>query len=157
MTRDGSFGGGRGPAFSSHSAMVRPRCLVAPQRLRRSVESLGRRFSAKRKRRSSLPFASTPLLPLDDCLYALQATVPHLTHRCFQRHGISRLPKTRGDKPATSVCSGSGERPNFYRRLPRNRLDKSQSKKIRKYYFLELQDVPQSRDGNTSRRRRVEV
>jgi hypothetical protein len=37
-------------------------------------------------------------------LYALQATVPHLTrsslHRCFQRHGISRLPETQGDKPA---------------------------------------------------------
>lgn len=36
------------------------------------------------------------LLPLDDCLYALQATIPHLTrsslHRLFQRHDISRLP-----------------------------------------------------------------
>ena len=36
------------------------------------------------------------LLPLDDCLYALQATIPHLTrsslHRGLQRHGISRLP-----------------------------------------------------------------
>ena len=36
------------------------------------------------------------LLPLDDCLYALQATILHLScsalHRCFQRHGISRLP-----------------------------------------------------------------
>ena len=36
------------------------------------------------------------LLPLDDCLYALQATIAHLTrsslHRCYQRHGISRLP-----------------------------------------------------------------
>ena len=36
------------------------------------------------------------LLALDDCLYALQATIPHLSrsarHRCFQRHGISRLP-----------------------------------------------------------------
>lgn len=34
-------------------------------------------------------------LSLDDCLYALQATIPHLTrsslHRCLQRHGISRL------------------------------------------------------------------
>jgi transposase InsO family protein len=42
------------------------------------------------------------LLPLDDCLYALQATIPHLTrsalHRCLQRHGISRLPETLGDK-----------------------------------------------------------
>lgn len=32
------------------------------------------------------------LLPLDDCLYALQPTIPQLTrsslHRCMQRHGI---------------------------------------------------------------------
>ena len=46
------------------------------------------------------------LLPLDDCLYALQPTIPHLTrsslHRCLQRHGISRLPETDGDKPLRS-------------------------------------------------------
>jgi len=49
-------------------------------------------------------FRKHTLLPLDDCLYALQATIPHLTrsalHRCLQRHGISRLPETDGDKPA---------------------------------------------------------
>jgi hypothetical protein len=43
------------------------------------------------------------LLPLDDCLYALQPSLPHLTrsalHRCLQRHGISRLPDVEGDKP----------------------------------------------------------
>jgi transposase InsO family protein len=48
-------------------------------------------------------FRRHTLLPLDDCLYALQPTIPHLTrsslHRCFQRHGISRLPDTDGDKP----------------------------------------------------------
>lgn len=41
-------------------------------------------------------FRRHTLLPLDDCLYALQATIPGLTrsslHRCLQRHGISRLP-----------------------------------------------------------------
>jgi transposase-like protein len=41
-------------------------------------------------------FRRHTLLPLDDCLYALQASIPHLTrsalHRCLQRHGISRLP-----------------------------------------------------------------
>ena len=40
-------------------------------------------------------FRRHTLLPLDDCLYALQASIPHLTrsslHRCLQRHGISRL------------------------------------------------------------------
>src|SRR3954452_676337 len=49
-------------------------------------------------------FRGHTLLPLDDCLYALQATIPHLTrsslHRCLQRHGISRLPETEDDKPA---------------------------------------------------------
>ena len=43
------------------------------------------------------------LTPLDDCLYALQPSIPHLTrsslHRCLQRHGISRLPDVDGDKP----------------------------------------------------------
>lgn len=48
-------------------------------------------------------FRRYTLLPLDDCLYALQATLPHLTrsslHRCLQRHGISQLPEVGGDKP----------------------------------------------------------
>ena len=49
-------------------------------------------------------FRKHTLLPLDDCLYALQATIPQLTrsamHRCFQRHGISRLPDLDGQRPA---------------------------------------------------------
>ena len=49
-------------------------------------------------------FRRHTLLPLDDCLYALQATLPHLTrsslHRCLQRHGISRLPEVEGEKTA---------------------------------------------------------
>jgi len=48
-------------------------------------------------------FRRHTLLPLDDCLYSLQPTIPHLTrsalHRCLQRHGISRLPDMTGDKP----------------------------------------------------------
>ena len=47
-------------------------------------------------------FRKQTLLPLDDCLYALQASIPQLTrsnlHRCLQRHNISRLPQI-GDKP----------------------------------------------------------
>ncbi len=42
-------------------------------------------------------FRKHTLLPLDDCLYALQASIPHLTrsslHRCLVRHGINRLPE----------------------------------------------------------------
>jgi transposase-like protein len=48
-------------------------------------------------------FRKHTLLPLDDCLYVLQETIPHLTrsalHRCLQRHGISRLPEV-SDKPS---------------------------------------------------------
>jgi transposase InsO family protein len=51
-------------------------------------------------------FRKYTLLPLDDGLYALQATRPHLTrsaqHRCLHRHGISRVPNMDmdGEKPA---------------------------------------------------------
>lgn len=48
-------------------------------------------------------FRRHTLLPLDDCLYALQPTIPRLTrstlHRCLKRHGISKLPEVEGDKP----------------------------------------------------------
>lgn len=47
-------------------------------------------------------FRKHTLLPLDDCLYALQESIPHLTrsslHRCLQRHDISRLPDMKGEK-----------------------------------------------------------
>lgn len=47
-------------------------------------------------------FRRYTLLPLDDCLYALQPTIPNLTrsslHRCFQRHGIERSPDVDGNK-----------------------------------------------------------
>jgi hypothetical protein len=48
-------------------------------------------------------FRKHTLLPLDDCLYALQATIPQLTHsslhRCLERHGISRLPAVEVYRP----------------------------------------------------------
>ena len=48
-------------------------------------------------------FRRHTLLPLDDCLYALQPSIPYLArsalHRCLQRHGISRRPDVEGDKP----------------------------------------------------------
>ncbi len=49
-----------------------------------------------------IAFRKHTLLPLDDCLYALQSSIPKLTrsslHRLFMRHGISRLPEVEGDK-----------------------------------------------------------
>jgi hypothetical protein len=99
-----------------------------------SVKTLAERYSinpktvAKWKRRESVPEAPMgPTAPrstvlskeeealcvacrrptlrsLDDCLDALQDSIPHLTrstlHRCDQRHGISRLPEVEGAKPA---------------------------------------------------------
>lgn len=48
-------------------------------------------------------FRKHALLPLDDCLYALQLIIPHLTrsslHRCFQWHDLSQLPGIEGDQP----------------------------------------------------------
>ena len=69
-------------------------------------------------------FRRHTLLPLDDCLYALQATIPHLTrsslHRCLQRHGISRLPEVEGDKPGEAQVQGLSDRllPHRHRRGP---------------------------------------
>ena len=46
-------------------------------------------------------FRKQTLLPLDDCLHALQSRIPQLTrsslHRRLQRHGISRLPNMADD------------------------------------------------------------
>ncbi|MGB0630538.1 MAG: IS481 family transposase [Alphaproteobacteria bacterium] len=42
-----------------------------------------------------LAFRKATLLPLDDCLYALQLSLPHLSratlHRLYKQHGVSRL------------------------------------------------------------------
>ena len=75
---------------------------------------------------SSSRFVDTRCLPLDDCLYALQATVPHLTrsslHRLFQRHGDQppaecrgRARRARSSRPirsgtSTSISRRSGRR-----------------------------------------------
>ncbi len=52
----------------------------------------------------AMAFRQHTLLPLDDCLYALQETIPQLScsalHRCFQRHGVSRLPLSEDGQAA---------------------------------------------------------
>ena len=57
----------------------------------------------------AVAFRRHTLLPLDDCLYALYATIPQLSrpalHRCFQRHGTSRLPLGEaGQSPPKKKC-----------------------------------------------------
>ena len=69
---------------------------MGPSEIRSTVLS-------KEEEALAVAFRRHTLLPLDDCLYALQATIPHLTrsslHRCLQRHNISRLPDVEGSKP----------------------------------------------------------
>lgn len=54
-------------------------------------------------------FRRHTLLPLDDCLYALQPSVANLTrsavHRCLRRHGIPRLPDVKGDKASMEAVT----------------------------------------------------
>ena len=56
-----------------------------------------------------LAFRRYNLPALDDCLFALQASVPALTrsslHRCLQRHRIRRLCGVAGETPARSRLS----------------------------------------------------
>lgn len=57
---------------------------------------------SKEEEATCVAFRKHTLLPLDDCLYALQPAIPHLSrsslHRCFQRHSISRLPEIENEK-----------------------------------------------------------
>ena len=68
---------------------------MGPQNARSSVLSV-------EEEALCVAFRRHTLLALDDCLYALQASIPHLTrsslHRLFQRHDISRLPSVEGEK-----------------------------------------------------------
>jgi transposase-like protein len=79
----------------------------------RKRETNKHRKTEPKEPRSSVPseeeeamivaFRRQTLLPLDDRLYALQLSIPHLTrsalHRSLQRHGISRLPEVEGNQP----------------------------------------------------------
>ena len=105
-----------------------------------------------------IAFRRHTLLPLDDCLYALQATIPHLTrsslHRCFQRHGVSRLPEIAGDKSAkrpfkrypigyfhidiAEVRTGEGKLHLFVVTKPGSTLDAELEKKIKNAVKTEL-------------------
>ena len=96
-------------AALSRELAINPK-TVAKWRKRETVED--RKTGPKEPRSTVLSdaeeamvvaFRRHTLLPLDDCLYALQPSIPRLTrsalHRCLQRHGISRLPDLEGDKP----------------------------------------------------------
>jgi hypothetical protein len=83
---------------------------VAKWRNRQTVEDQNTGFKEPRstsltetEEAMAVAFCWHTLLPLDDCFYALQASIPHLTrsalHRCFQHHEISRLADIERGKP----------------------------------------------------------
>jgi len=65
---------------------------MGPKKIRSTVLSEGEEASI-------VAFRKLTQLPLDDVLYSLQETLPHLTrsslHRCLKRHGCSVLPKQK--------------------------------------------------------------
>jgi hypothetical protein len=65
--------------------------------LSRKTQQHGSRSMTVEEENMAVSFRRHTMLPLDDCLYALQIAAPHLTrsslHRCFQRHGINLIPK----------------------------------------------------------------
>ncbi len=94
-------------------------------------------------------FRQHTLLPLDDCLYALQPTIPHLTrsslHRCLQRHGISRLPRGRRRQAGQEEVQGLPDRllPHRHRRSPdrrRQALSLRGNRPDIKFAFVELHE-----------------
>jgi len=66
-------------------------------------KSSGSTVLTKEEEAIIVAFRKHTQLGLDDCLYSLIKTIPNLTrsslHRCFQRHGISRLPQLDQKKP----------------------------------------------------------
>lgn len=62
--------------------------------LRAGPKLVGHRKLSAQDEQIIVTFRERTQLPLDDCLYALQAPIPQLTrstlHRCLKRHGISR-------------------------------------------------------------------
>lgn len=65
-------------------------CAMGPKEFRSTVLTV-------EEEAACIAFRKHTLLPLDDCLYALQDSIPRLSrsslHRLFKRHGISRLSK----------------------------------------------------------------
>src|ERR1700761_6620601 len=100
-----------GSATTTHAVRTAIQRSKAPLKELAAQYGLNHKTVAKWRKRAFVHDAAmgprtprSPLLALDDCLYAVQATIPRLTrsslHRCFKRHGISRLPEIAGEKPA---------------------------------------------------------
>ena len=102
-------GTGSAPPPSRSGASVRPPATPAwgPKQISSSALTVEQEAII-------VAFRQHTLLPLDDCLYALQATIPGLTrsnlHRCLQRHGSAALPPNPGCPIPTPPWPASGPR-----------------------------------------------
>ena len=67
------------------------------------LKNAGSTVLTKEEEAIIVAFRKHTRLGLDDCLYSLIKTISNLTrsslHRCFQRHGINRLPQLDEKKP----------------------------------------------------------
>ena len=76
---------------------------LGPKKIRSTVLS-------EAEEEAIVAFRQMTQLPLDDVLYSLQETIPHLSrsslHRCLKRHGCSVLPKKE-------VCSAGAKKKKF--------------------------------------------
>src|SRR5580704_10387974 len=70
-------------------------------------------------------FRRHTLLPLEDCLYALQPTIPYLTrsslHRCLQRAGISPCRRSKAKPPPAQIQDLSDRLFSYRHRRSSNR------------------------------------
>ena len=116
-------------------------------------------LSASRKRPSFVAFRRHTLLPLDDCLYALQPTIPHLTrssfHRCLQRHGISRLPQVEGEASRQTQIQGLSDRLFSYRHRRGSNRPRQTLSPRRHRPNLEVRLRRTAREGGAPHRRRL--
>ena len=91
-------------------------------------------------------FRGHALLPLDDCLYALQPTIPYLTrsslHRCLRRHGISGCRWSKA-KPRSNTNSRPIRSASFLSTSPR--FEPLRASSISSSPSTERQNSPSSR------------
>src|ERR1700761_5317773 len=111
-------------------------------------------------------FRRHTFLPLDDCLYALQPTIPHLTrsslHRCLKRHVISRLPQVGGEASPKNKFKAY---PIGYFHIDLAEVRTAEGKlyllvaidRTSKFAFVELRETVSRRDAADFLRRLIEA
>jgi len=102
-------------------------------------------------------FRTYTMLPLDDCLYALQLMMPYLTrstlHRLYCRYGISRLPDFENFGGGIPELSGRASIGSFYVNTAVIRTSDGKATmffafdRVGKFAFARLYDTPDERNA----------